>query len=230
MPGTIVTINQLKYLFEDKQEIDKQLNSIRGDLYTDPLFRGTRLQELDRRLKDCMNKMEMELMHLLKEPPHHDRHHKHLAEFHQRGSFEDSIFIMTKFPENNSPADRQLEKVIKHVMDGIKKIKNERTGEYYIPRIASDKDYHNLLWDNVELYLLGCSKAVAIVEDKYLKELNPNVAMEWGWMRGMGKDVLFLVEKDFINFRADWSGLTKHEFDWNNPGPGINNALTKWLS
>lgn len=137
---------------------------------------------------------------------------------------------MTKFPEKKSPADLQLKKVIKHVKDGIKKIKNIRTDDYYFPRIASEKDYHNSLWDNVELYLLGCSKAVAIVEDKYLKELNPNVAMEWGWMRGMGKDVLFLVEKDFNNFRADWSGLTKYEFDWKNPVPGINTALKKWLS
>jgi hypothetical protein len=31
--------------------------------------------------------------------------------------------------------------------------------------------------------------------------------MEWGWMRGMGRDVLYLVEKDFKKQRADRGGL-----------------------
>jgi hypothetical protein len=85
------------------------------------------------------------------------------------------------------------------------------------------------LWDNVELHLLGCSRGVAIVEDKYTKELNPNVAMEWGWMVGMGRRVLYLVEKSFKHARADWGGLIKEEFDWEKPADDIKQAVHKFL-
>lgn len=78
---------------------------------------------------------------------------------------------------SRSPVDVQLEAVIQAVRDAVE-------GCGYIPRIARDNQYHPILWDNVELYLLGCRRGIAIVEDKYLPELNPNVAMEWGWMRG----------------------------------------------
>ena len=62
--------------------------------------------------------------------------------------------------------------------------------------------------------MLGCHRGIAIVEDKYRKELNPNVAMEWGWMRGFRRPVLFLVEASFESARADWSGLISSEFTW----------------
>jgi|SRR5271166_3956316 len=62
----------------------------------------------------------------------------------------------------------------------------------------------------------------ALVEDKYLPELNPNVAMEWGWMRGMGRNVLYLVDKDFSKQRADWGGLIESSFEWANPGTNIS--------
>jgi hypothetical protein len=44
----------------------------------------------------------------------------------------------------------------------------------------SDVEHHKHLWDDVELYLLGCSKGVAILEDCYEPELYPNVAMGSG--------------------------------------------------
>jgi hypothetical protein len=65
----------------------------------------------------------------------------------------------------------------------------------------------------------------AIIEDTYRKELNPNVAMEWGWMRGMGKEVIFLLEKIFSSHRADWKGLITDEFDWNNPAVTVTSAI-----
>ena len=97
---------------------------------------------------------------------------------------------MTKYPIGRRQRAKELQAVIDAVTDGIRK-------RYYKSRIASDAAHHRWLWDNVELYLLGCSRGVAIVEDKYLRELNPDVAMEWGWITGMGWDVLFLCEKRF---------------------------------
>jgi hypothetical protein len=129
---------------------------------------------------------------------------------------------MTKFPVANEPQARELQNVINLVQQGI-------LDRLYKPRIASQVALQRWLWDNVELHLLGCSRGVAIVEDKYLPELNPNVAMEWGWMTGMDRKVLFLREQSFTHARADWTGLINDTFDWNNPRPGIEAALDAFL-
>lgn len=158
-------------------------------------------------------------------PPFHDRHQEKLKEFHQDSPYEKSVFIMTKFPAPNSQAaiDEELRAVIKAVGDAV-------TACQHVPRIASEKDYYPSLWDNVELYLLGCRKGVAIVESKYRPELNPNVAMEWGWMRGLGRSVLYLVEKSFDQKRADWGGLIEYQFDWADPSKDVGEAVHKWLN
>jgi hypothetical protein len=105
------------------------------------------------------------------------------------------------------------------------------TANGFIPRIAlGGKRYHQGLWDNVEMFLLGCKRGIAIVESKYQNELNPNVTMEWGWMRGMDRDVLYLVENTFDLARADLSGLIQDRFEWRNPEGGIENAVNNWLA
>ena len=73
------------------------------------------------------------------------------------------------------------------------------------------------------------SRGIAIVEDKYVPELNPNVAMEWGWMRALKRSVLFLREESFDHARADWDGLIDYRFKWDDPKPGIDVALDKFL-
>lgn len=157
-------------------------------------------------------------------PQHHERHRALLQEFFRGGTFEQSVFIMTKFPDekNPGPRDLKLEAVIREVREAV-------TACGYVPRVASDVRYHPGLWDNVELYLLGCSRGIAIVENKYLPELNPNVAMEWGWMRGMGRSVLYLIESSFDQQRADWGGLIEDRFDWDDPRPAVRKAVHDWL-
>jgi hypothetical protein len=41
--------------------------------------------------------------------------------------------------------------------------------------------------------------------------------------------VLYLVEKDFKQERADWQGMSKSDFDWNNPAPDVEAAVKKFL-
>ncbi len=155
-------------------------------------------------------------------PPQHLRHFPKLVEFHNISLYEKSVFIMTKFPEGNTPLDAELERVIKAVQDAV-------VACGFTPRIASEKKYHAGLWDNVEVYLFGCQRGIAIVESKYRHELNPNVTMEWGWMRGMGKDVLYLVEDTFDLGRADIGGLIQDHFQWSAPEPAISTAIHNWL-
>jgi len=204
-----------------------QLERERLELLNSPLNPAMK-DEQDRELKDDIEKQRKRMARVLDElshfPPHHARHEQKLEDFHKAAPFERSVFVMTKFPDPKKalPVDPQLEKVIKTVCDAV-------TACGFEPRLANDTQYHAILWDNVELYLLGCHRGIAIVEDKYLPELNPNVAMEWGWMRGMGRNVLYLVEQGFGRVRADWGGLIECPFDWNNPEQDIPGHIQHWL-
>jgi hypothetical protein len=149
-----------------------------------------------------------------------------LEEFHARAPYEQSIFVMTKYPEQDpgkaTSNDKDLARVINLVKDGLDK-------RGFTARLASDKPYQSMLWKNIEVYLLGCARGIAIVENKYNDQVNPNVAMEWGWMRAAKKDVLYLLEEDFENTSADFSGFLSARFSWSYPEKGIEEALNQWL-
>jgi hypothetical protein len=180
-------------------------------------------------LRQDMARNRQRLAELLQQtvdfPPRHRRHFDVLKDFWAEGSYEKSVFIMSKFPDDvRAPRDIELERVLQATSNAV-------SAAGFEPRIAQDpKRYHGALWDNVELYLLGCRQGVAIVEDRHTQELNPNVAMEWGWMRGMGKPVLFLVEERFARTRADWHGLIEDTFRWEAPEDSIRPVIHSWLS
>jgi hypothetical protein len=218
---TLTTLREL-------MRIERNRSQERLDLLNSPLPPGLK-DEQEKELADRIAKLQQQLQSVAREltlfPPHHLRHQMKIAEFHQDGTFDKSVFVMTKFPAAhaaNGGKDVELTAVITAVRAAV-------TACGFTPRVASDRRYHPALWDNVELYLLGCNRGIAIVEDKYLPELNPNVSMEWGWMRGMGRDVLYLVEKDFKHERADWNGLIQEPFDWTNPALDIDKAVKGWL-
>jgi hypothetical protein len=205
-----------------------EMERTRLDLLNSPMSPADK-DERDQDLRADMEKQRQRMIRVLRSlndfPPQHTRHEQQLGQFHANGAYDKSVFIMTKFPVVGAaagPLDAQLNAVIDATRNAV-------AAKNYVPRIASDHQYHPILWDNVELYLLGSRKGIAIVEDKYLPELNPNVAMEWGWMRGMGRDVLYLVEQTFQGRRADWGGLIERSFDWNDPVPGITAAVQAWL-
>lgn len=187
-----------------------------------PDVRDERDVALKAQIDDVSRKKEQVLRAFLTFPPFHDRHRGVLEAFLEDGAFEKSVFIMTKYPDGGQPDDAALQNVIDTVKNAVLRCNHQ-------PRLALDRDYHPSLWDNVELHLLGCTRGIAIVESKYRPELNPNIAMEWVWMRGMGRDVLYLVERAFNQKRADWGGLIEYSFAWDDPAADIVAAVHKWL-
>jgi hypothetical protein len=148
------------------------------------------IDSYDAEIQIWRKRIEVYLHDLLRYPPYHFHLKDKIEEFHQVSEYDKTVFIMTKFPEGQTQTDQELGQVISAVEQAI-------TQCGFKPRLASQKAYYPELFKNVELYLLGASRRVAIVEDMYKPELNPNVALEWGWMRGMGKPVLYLQEKNF---------------------------------
>jgi hypothetical protein len=219
-------IQHLKDMIAEEREKLDRLKKLQEQLDRDPVYgehlRNT-IQRIGAEIEDTRTAMAELAMLFLQIPPWHSRHRAALNDFHQSGNYEESVFIMTKFPDSNTQEDSQLRRVIEVVRDAL--IQKE-----LVPRIADGARYHEWLWDEVEIHLLGCSRGVAIIEDRYRPELNPNVAMEWGWMRAMGKRVLFLKEADFSHGRADLAGLRCWNFDWLNPEPEIQRAIDQWIT
>jgi hypothetical protein len=225
MPDLEGTLAALNSLVRREAALERERRKLLEDATQSKAFRDESDAHILKQAESIRREKVRWLSELTRYPPFHDRHFGHLATFHANGSksFEKSVFVMTKYPDPGAPLNGELMAVIQAVRDAI-------TASGYIPRLASEASFHPILWDNVELYLLGCSRAVAVLESIYKPELNPNVAMEWGWMRGMGRDILPLVEQTFGYQRADWGGLIEHRFDWKDPTPGISTAVASWLA
>jgi len=223
MPGSIDdAVKQLRKLFAKQFELQEELDRLSDVSTTAEADEKLELynREIRRKKYEIWEYLENEL---LRYPPHHHRKHaEELKKFHDVAPYEKSVFIMTKFPEGNDPKDLALRVVIDAVKAAIKEAG-------MTPRIATF-GYHDWLWQNVELYLIGCARGVAIVEDRYRQELNPNVALEWGWMKGMGKTVFFLMEEGFAQQRADWQGFLSKTFAWETPDAGVKAAVFAWLT
>jgi len=143
-----------------------QLERDRLDLLNSPLnaaMKDKRDQDLKRDTERQHRRVTKVLEQVVAFPPYHIRHKDLLEKFHWKPNYEKSVFVMTKFPDPKmaAPKDARLDKVIDLVHDAV-------NSEGYEARVAKDLQYHPLLWDNVELYLLGCKRGIAIVEDKYL--------------------------------------------------------------
>jgi hypothetical protein len=219
-------LGDLREWLEEERQKQELLQRAEERLWRNPVFGNAeedRIRRLREEIQTLRKEMETVLNHFLRVPPWHSRHREALRSFFGDANFESSVFIMTKFPDGDTPEDRQLQLVIDEVCSALKE-------HGLVPRIASGARFHDWLWDEVEVHLLGCARGIAIVEDRYRRELNPNVAMEWGWMRAMGKRVLFLKEAAFAHDRADLGGMRSWSFDWDDPGLGIRKAIGEWFS
>jgi len=210
MPTYQQTIDRLRGLFETERDFRALAKKKSGG-------------EMDEHLTLNQRNIDEALELLVRFPPHMLKHLALLKDFHDNGKvYEKSVFIMTKFPDGTDQLDLELTKVIDTVKDSI------ATNGFH-PRIALDRAYHPTVWDNVEIHLLGCERGVAIIENRYKKELNPNVALEWGWMRATNKRVLFLLEKGFKEFRGDILGFIPDTFSWDDPEQDIPKHVSDWL-
>lgn len=97
------------------------------------------------------------------------------------------------------------------------------------PLRADDKSYHHELWGNICTYMFGCSKAVVVFEDVEQREFNPNVALEFGFMRALNKPCLILKEKRLPQPPTDVIGHLWREFDSFDPQGTIPAQISRWL-
>jgi hypothetical protein len=84
------------------------------------------------------------------------------------------------------------------------------------------------LWDNVSTYMICCKYGIAVLEDAISNEFNPNVALEYGFMRALAKPTLLLKESR-LKPRADILGTLWETFDILDIEETISRAVLKWI-
>ncbi|MEN6319564.1 MAG: hypothetical protein ABFD82_12505 [Syntrophaceae bacterium] len=129
---------------------------------------------------------------------------------------EQSIFLMMRF--RAGPQYEEIHRAIR-----------ERMAVYGLNVVrADDKDYTGDLWENVCLHMLGCRFGVAVFEEIDLREFNPNVALELGFMIAHGKRCLLLKDQRMPRMPADIIGKLYKEFDSYNITNTVITAVDRW--
>jgi hypothetical protein len=134
-----------------------------------------------------------------------------------------TVFVMMKFSGDDPGINDKLEGLFntiklaldKYDLDAVRADEKNYSATYYI-------------WDNAQIYLNGCNYGIAVLENLYSDEMNPNVALEYGYMLAKGKQVLLLKEKSFKNIRADILGKIWKEFEIGKKG-SIERAIQGWM-
>jgi hypothetical protein len=134
--------------------------------------------------------------------------------------YDRNVFIMTRFDDRDGllrKLDEQLRKALcRHGLVGVR---------------ADDRMYpsDDQLWKNVCVYMLCCKYGVAVLEDRAKDEFNPNVALEYGFMRALDKRTLLLTDLGFRNLRADIVGTVREQFDITDLAGTLAAPIERWI-
>lgn len=164
-------------------------------------------------------------------PDAHRRYREELDDFHRDAPYDKSVFVMMKFSDDTMGKEQR--ECLTHIYLAIE---SELHRHGLTPRRADQKTYARTkqLWDNICIYMLGSKHGIAVLEDYVGKEFNPNVALEYGFMKGLGREVLLLKEQGFKHSRADIIGTISKNFQIDSPYKvsidSIREAVAGWLT
>ena len=147
----------------------------------------------------------------------------------ERFPYEKSVFIMMPFEKK----DIRLEKIT----DTIKKTLEE----YGMHGWRADDPGRTLrggIWGNIVVNMLSCKYGIAVFVDKKLLNryndeeiivFNANIALEVGFMKSRGLNVLLLKDKQLENIPKDIISEIYKEFNFDYPEGDIKKAVTEWI-
>jgi len=131
--------------------------------------------------------------------------------------FDRNVFIMMRFAPHT-----QLTSVYNSVKETL-----ARRG--YDAVRADERDYTGELWTNIQTYMHGSKYGIAIFEDfTGVRDINPNVSLELGYMVARQKRTLILKEKTLPSISADVMHRLYRPFDMFAIEESIENQVGQW--
>jgi hypothetical protein len=133
-------------------------------------------------------------------------------------SFDRNVFIAMRFRSG-----KQFLEIHEAVKSGLAKygLQGLRSDDKTFP---PDGD----LWNNVCVYMMGCKYGVCVFEEIDEREFNPNVPLEYGFMRAMNRQVLLLKDIRMPKMPADMTGKLYRNFDTYNITLTICEQISQW--
>lgn len=157
------------------------------------------------------------------------RYDNDLLKLLEMSPYEKSVFIMMPFEKN----DIRLIQITNTIEDTL--------GEYDLHGWRADdpeREVMDDIWDNIVVNMLSCKYGIAVFVDKRVLDrytdreisaFNANIALEVGFMKSRGLDVLILKDKRLEKLPTDIISKLYEEFDFNNPERDVKIAVTKWI-
>jgi hypothetical protein len=132
--------------------------------------------------------------------------------------FDKNVFIAMRF----RPGKQFLE-IHAAVKSGLARygLKGLRSDDKVYPQ---DSD----LWTNICVYMMGCKYGVCVFEEIDEREFNPNVPLEYGFMRAMSRHVLLLKDIRMPKMPTDMTGKLYRNFDTYNITATIHEQISQW--
>ena len=156
-------------------------------------------------------------------PPGYEHLASAVRRFHDDGPFEQSVFVMMKYPDPATMKPNHCE-LLGDIWDTV----SLTLSAYGLrARRADKKTYHEQIWENVCAYMIGCRYGLAILEDHVAKELNPNVALEYGFMKSLDRRVALVRDVNFKHDRGDLTGKLAKPFEIDGEGGLRKETLTR---
>jgi hypothetical protein len=141
-----------------------------------------------------------------------------LSEFFQdHPDYDRNVFVMMRFRDNQHLSDifKAIESTLQHY--GLKALRSDH------------RDYTGELWTNVCVYMLGCKYGIAVFEEIEEREINPNIALELGFMMATGKRCLILKDQAMPRVPSDIVGKLYKPFDTRNISRSVPKEVISWL-
>ncbi|MBA3976542.1 MAG: hypothetical protein C0504_20235 [Candidatus Solibacter sp.] len=132
--------------------------------------------------------------------------------------FEKNVFIAMRF----RPGKQFLE-IHEAIKTGLAKfgLKGLRVDDKTYP---SDGD----LWNNICVYMMGCKFGVCVFEEIDEREFNPNVPLEYGFMRAMNRQVLLLKDMRMPKLPSDMTGKLYRHFNTYEITATVHEQIGQW--
>ncbi len=127
------------------------------------------------------------------------------------------VFVIMRYLKD--PRFGEIERAIKRSL--------ERHG--FKAHLARDVNYAPTLWDNVRTIMHCCEYAVAVFEDIEVRDFNPNVSLETGYMLARDKTCLLLKEQRMPELPADLVGHLYESFDIFRIDETVSACIERWM-
>lgn len=133
-----------------------------------------------------------------------------------QANFDFNVFIMMRYRE--SPHFTEIEQSIKNtlMLYGLK------------ARFAKDRSLSDDLWTNIEIYMNYSKYGIAVFEEIYDREFNPNISLELGYMYALSRRCLLLKDNRMPRLPTDTCGKIYKDFDICKISNSINIKIKEW--